>query len=102
MENCILCGAEIAAGQLCKSCAELLKENAGTFEAMFNKTPVEHDGIKYGCISAFTIRARSYVRYTMERKIGRPCILQVELMSKDNHVIIANPKDVKITKGGTP
>lgn len=61
--------------------------------AALNKSPVEYDGIKYGCISAFTVRFRSTRLYALKTDY----VLQVELMSgKQNSIVIANPKDVKI------
>lgn len=96
MNVCIICGAKTEGQQTCERCAEILKENADIVAAMFNKTPVEYEGMTYGCVSAFTIRARASHIY----KLNEPYILQVELMSKRGCVIIADPKKIKVLREG--
>lgn len=95
-ETCIICGAIIPEGrQVCPQCEKILEPNAEVMDAMFKKYPVEYDGIKYGCISAFTIRTRA----SHLNALLQPFILQVELMSKNAHcVVIADPQKVKILK----
>ena len=97
MSGCIICGAQIPEGlQMCERCAEIFTEHADVMAAMFNKSPVEHEGITYGCISAFTIRTRASHIY----KLNEPYILQVELMSKRGCVVWADPKKIKILREG--
>ena len=79
---------------MCRGCKEKFEPNAEILNAAINKLPVEHDGIKYGCISAFVIRFR--MSHLCELK--EPYILRVELMSKRGCVVIADPKEVKIIK----
>ena len=93
VDKCIICGATIPEGrQVCPSCEQKFEPNADILNAMYNKFPVEYQGIKYGCISAFTIRVRASHIYAMKE----PFRLQVELMSRNGCVVIADPKDVKI------
>lgn len=82
-EKYTLCGVELDAHDV-----ELL-------QAAIDRTPVEHNGIKYGCISAFTIRTRALHRNAFKV----PYIVQVELMSgRTQSVTIADPKDVTVLK----
>lgn len=92
--RCLICGASLPEGrQVCPRCAEIFEPCADIMAAALNKSPVEYDGIKYGCVSAFTVRFRSSRIYSLKADY----ILQVELMSgKQNSITIANPKDVKI------
>lgn len=92
--RCLICGATVPEGrQVCPRCAEIFEPCADIMAAALNKSPVEYDGIKYGCISAFTVRFRSTRLYALKTDY----VLQVELMSgKQNSIVIANPKDVKI------
>ena len=92
--KCIICGATIPEGDVCRGCKEKFEPNADILNAAINKYPVEYDGIKYGCISAFVIRFRA----SFLCAIKEPYILQVELMSKRGCVVIADPKRVKIIK----
>ena len=74
-------------------CEKLPEDHGEILRAMLEKRPVEYKGIKYGCISAFTIRARAIAT----RRLEKPSIYQVELMSaRQNSIAIADPKDVKI------
>ena len=74
-------------------CEKLPEDHGEILRAMLEKRPVEYKGIKYGCISAFTIRARAIAT----RRLEKPYIYQVELMSaRQNSIAIADPKDVKI------
>lgn len=97
-ETCIICGAVIPEGrQVCPQCEAKFAPNTNIIDAMLNKYPVEYDGIKYGCISAFTIRTRA----SHLKALGKPFILQVELMSKNaNCLVIADPQKVKILREG--
>ena len=93
VNKCLFCPEIIPEGvQVCPSCAQKFEPNADILNAMYNKYPVEYQGIKYGCISAFTIRVRASHIYAMIE----PFRLQVELMSRNGCVTIADPKDVKI------
>ncbi len=93
--TCVICGATVDEGrQVCTPCAKILAPHADILSAMFRKYPVEYRGLKYGCISAFTLRARS----SFLNKQLKPLILQVELMSNRGCVVIADPKEVKILK----
>ena len=67
---------------------------ADVFDAMVQKYPVEYEGVKYGCISAITVRNRM----SHMNALGRT-ILQVELMSKNGYVVIAEPQKIRILKG---
>ena len=64
------------------------------FDAMVQKYPVEYEGVKYGCISAVTVRTRASHIIPLGRTI-----LQVELMSKNGCVVIAEPQKIRILKG---
>lgn len=115
-EKCVSCGAEIPEGrQVCPVCSAIMigdgeaatkalcemlpAEHGEILKAMFERVPVMHDGIKYGCISAFTIRTR-YSHLVAMKKLY---ISQVELMSvRARSVTIAPPKDVKILWEGKP
>ncbi len=110
VERCALCGVYVPEGrQVCPVCeaittrdgeaatkalCEMLPaEHGEILKAMFERVPVMHDGIKYGCISAFTIRTR----YSHLVAMKKPYISQVELMSvRARSVLIAPPKDVII------
>lgn len=93
VNKCLFCPEIIPEGvQVCPRCEQIFKPNADIINAMFNKFPVEYQGIKYGCISAFTIRVRASHIYAMKE----PFRLQVELMSRNGCVVIADPNDVKI------
>lgn len=96
--RCLICGATVPEDrQVCPRCAEIFEPCAEIMAAALNKSPVEYDGIKYGCISAFTVRFRSSRIYTLNYVLNVDYVLQVELMSgKQNSIVIANPKDVKI------
>ena len=79
----------------------IFAENEKILAAMFKKVPVEHRGIKYGCVSAFIIRVRS----SCTRPLNVPRIFQAELMSATRgSVTIADPKEVNVLneyqKGG--
>lgn len=93
MTACIICGVNIPEGvQLCKNCENLLAPHKDVLTAMLRRKPVEYNGIKYGCVSAFIIRARSSPRI-----LSKKPIVQAELMSaRTNSVTIADPKDIKI------
>ena len=90
---CIICNVNIPEGaQLCPSCEELLAPYSDHLRAMIRRQPVEHRGIKYGCISAFIIRGRVASRIPLKKPK-----VQVELMSgRAQSVTIADPKEVKI------
>ena len=86
-EEYTLCGVELDAHDV-----ELL-------QAALDKTPVEHRGIKYGCISAFAIRTRALNRSALKV----PYIVQVELMSgRTQSVTIADPKEVTVLNDWRP
>lgn len=92
--KCIICGeATIEGREVCPYCDYMFAPIANIVNAMLKQKPVEYDGIKYGCISAFVIRTRAEV----SRKMKTPYILQVELMSKTtNSRTIADPNKIKI------
>ena len=92
--TCIICGeATLEGREVCPYCEHKFAPHADIMNAMLKQKPVEYEGIKYGCISAFIIRTR--VSHTCKMKT--PYILQVELMSKRTHsVTIADPQKVKI------
>lgn len=74
-------------------CEKLPEDHGEILRAMLEKRPVEYKGIKYGCISAFTIRKRAIAT----RRLEKPYIFQVELMSGlQNSITIADPKEIKI------
>ena len=74
---------------------EISEHDAELLRAAIDRTPVEFKGLKFGCISAFTIRTRSMVRTALKV----PYIIQVELMSKNSQsVTIADPKEVNVLK----
>lgn len=100
-ETCIICGAVIPEGrQVCPQCEAKLEPNADIMDAMLKRTPVEYDGNKYGCISAFIIRTRAS---HLAPLLDHPFILQVELMSVNrSSCVIADPKKVKILKEWKP
>ena len=91
--NCLICNVELPEGaQLCPTCEELLAPYTDILTAMLRREPIEHKGIKYGCISAFIIRRRASARIPLKKPI-----VQVELMSgRTNSVTIADPKEIKI------
>lgn len=95
VETCIICGEVIPEGrQICPRCEEIFAPT-DIVEAMLKQYPVEYEGIKYGCISALTIRTRvsPLIRRT------KPYYLEVELMSgRANSVTIADPDKIKILK----
>lgn len=92
---CMICGAEINEGtDVCEACEKEYAPSAEILQAMKYQFPVEHDGINYGCISAYIIRARVNTRCARSKKP----IAQVELMSKRGCVVIASPQSVKIIK----
>lgn len=93
MKKCLICAADIPEDrQVCQRCEDLLSPCAEIVKAMFEKRPAEFEGMKYGCISAVTIRTRGSHHHPLPAPI-----LQVELMSKIRHcVVIAEPKKVKI------
>ena len=93
--KCIICG-EDTEGQICPQCIEKYSmPDAELLEAFDKGTPVELDGVKYGCISALIIRKRA----SHLNALNGPHIIQVELMSaRMQSVIIAAPKDVKVLK----
>ena len=93
MTACIICGVDIPEGaQLCNDCEKLLSPHRDLLTAMLRRKPVEHNGIKYGCISAFIIRCRLSTRGRLKKPI-----VQVELMSgRTNSITIADPKEVKV------
>lgn len=93
MKKCLICAADISEDrQVCQRCEDLLSPCSEIVQAMFNKKPAEFEGMKYGCISAVTIRTRGSHHHTLPEPI-----LQVELMSKYRHsVVIVEPKKVKI------
>jgi len=94
--KCLICRAIIPADhELCKTCAEIMEENAEIINAMRHCLPVEHKGIKYGCISAFTIRVRASHLNSLRRK---KYVLQVELLSKNSSLTIADPKEINVLK----
>lgn len=97
-ETCIICGATIPEGrQVCPRCEDVFAPNMDIINAMFNKTPVEYEGIKYGCISAFAIRVRVSHIYAMKE----PYIAQVELLSRARGCAVwAEPRKIKILKEG--
>lgn len=92
--KCIICGEATREGrEVCTYCDYMFAPSTDIVNAMLKRKPVEYEGIKYGCISAFVIRTRAEV----SRKMRTPYILQVELMSqRTNSVIIADPNKVKI------
>ena len=92
--TCIICGeATLAGREVCPYCEHKFAPHSDIINAMLKQKPVEYEGIKYGCISAFTIRTR----VSHLKKMKTPYILQVELMSKGaRSVTIADPKKVKI------
>lgn len=98
VETCIICGADIPEGrQVCPRCEEVFAPNMDIINAMFNKIPVQYEGVKYGCISAFTIRTRVSHIYPMKV----PYIAQVELLSKARGCAVwVDPKKVKILGEG--
>ena len=92
---CIMCAAAVTdGGKVCPRCARaFFDENEKILKAMFSRKPVEHRGIKYGCVSAFIIRVRSCCNMAM----NKPRIYQAELMSgSKGSVTIADPKEVNI------
>lgn len=91
---CIICGNKIPDNlQVCKPCEAKFAPYTDVINAAICQKPVEHKGIKYGCISAFIIRTRSSSRISLKGAY----ILQVELMSaKTRSVTIADPKEIKI------
>lgn len=93
---CIICGRKTEEGrQVCRGCEGVIIANADIIRAAIRQTPVEHDGIKYGCVSAIAVRFRSSPLH----KQKEPYILQCELMSAQRHcVVIAEPQKVKILK----
>ena len=95
-DNCLFCGATLPEGygQVCSACAEKFTPNSDVLKAMLRQYPVEYKGVKYGCISAVTVR----VRASHLKRLNKP-IIQVELMSKYGSVVICDPKDVKILGG---
>lgn len=93
MTACIICNVTLPeGGQLCPNCEKLLAPYKDILQGMLRRKPVEHKGIKYGCISAFIIRGRVSTRGRLKKPI-----VQVELMSaRTNSVTIVDPKEVKI------
>lgn len=92
-------------GDILKICGvELDAHDVELLEAALKRTPAEHKGIKYGCISALTIRTRVSHRTAIYRKGEKvPYIIQVELMSaKTQSVTIADPKEVTVLKDWRP
>lgn len=94
--RCIMCGVSAVEDgwKVCPTCARrFFDENEKILAAMFKKVPVEHRGIKYGCVSAFIIRVRS----SCTRPLKVPRLFQAELMSGSRgSVTIADPKEVKV------
>ena len=99
-KKCIICGLNADEGrQLCRICEKSLTPYKEQLAAAFKREPVEYEGDKYGCISAFIIRFRAASRAPLKKR----CIFQVELMSaKTNSVIYADPEKVKIIKEWRP
>lgn len=93
-ETCAICGANVPVGaQICGRCEEVFAGNREIIKAMFDKRPVEYEGIKYGCISGVTIRTR----VSHLHALPVPYVVQAELMSARAHcVVVADPKKVKI------
>ena len=93
MKKCIICDSDIPEGrQVCQRCEELLSPFAEILKAMFEKKPVEFEGMKYGCISAVTIRTRGSHHHALPAPI-----IQAELMSRIRYsVAIVDPKKIKI------
>lgn len=96
VQTCAICGGENPEGlKMCVSCLEKFSPPVEILQAMLKGYPAESEGIKYGCISAFTIRTRANHMKSMR---GRH-ITQVELMSGKTHSITtADPQRVKILK----
>ena len=94
LDICAICGAPAPVGfQMCRRCEEVFAGNTEVIKAMFDKRPVEHEGIRYGCISAVTIRTRA----SHQHALPVPYVVQAELMSARAHcVVVADPKKVKI------
>lgn len=94
--RCLICGGDHPERRdLCNACAEVMEANKGIIEAMRQRLPVEHEGIKYGCISAFIVRTRASHLEPLKQRYA----LQVELMSANSHSkTIADPKEVKVLK----
>lgn len=92
--SCIICAANIPEGaQTCPRCASIFEPYKDLMNAMYYRTPVEYNGVKYGCISAFIIRARACIYKPQER----PYVVQVELMSgKGRNITIADPNKIKV------
>lgn len=99
--KCIICGLNMDEGrQICIFCEKDLLPYKEQLAAAFRREPVEYDGDKYGCISAFVIRFRAASRVPLKK---RRCLYQVELMSaRTNSVIYADPKEVKVIEEWRP
>ena len=95
-DKCLFCGTPLTEGygQVCSACTAKYTPNSDVLTAMLRQYPVEYNGVKYGCISAVTVRARA----SHLKKLKQP-IIQVELMSRYGHAVICDPKDVKILGG---
>ena len=96
--SCIICGEAIPEGlQVCSRCEGIFSEHKDVLKAMFNKTPVNYDGLNYGCISAFTIRTRVSHIHPMKE----PYIVQAELLSRARGCAVwVDPKKIKILERG--
>lgn len=95
-QTCAICGGENPEGRkMCVSCLEKFSPPVEILQAMLKGYPVESEGIKYGCVSAFTIRTR--ISHT--KSMRGAYLTQVELMSGKTHsVTIADPQRIEILK----
>ena len=95
-DRCLFCNEIIPEGygHVCPTCAAEYTPNSDVLEALVRQYPVEHKGVKYGCISAVTLRSRA----SHLKNLKQP-IVQVELMSKNRGcIVVCDPKEVKILR----